>query len=95
MKHQFRLLLFTFLIAAQTGFAQDKHFSQFFANPITLNPALSGAFDGRLRLAGIYRDQWRDQLSEPYVTFAGSLDMRVPVGKKGSNYKDALGVGVL
>jgi hypothetical protein len=38
--------------------AQDPHFSQFFASPLTLNPALTGKFDGVLRVAGNYRDQW-------------------------------------
>ncbi|MFT6322195.1 MAG: hypothetical protein ACJAT4_003130, partial [Granulosicoccus sp.] len=27
--------------------AQDKHFSQFYSSPLTLNPALTGAYNGR------------------------------------------------
>jgi hypothetical protein len=27
--------------------AQDPHFSQFFASPLTLNPAFTGKFDGQ------------------------------------------------
>lgn len=75
--------------------AQDKHFSQFFSSPLTLNPALTGAFDGKLRLAGIYRDQWRPALQESYTTFASSIDLRFDAWGYGSNYKDAFAVGVI
>lgn len=98
MKNPFRLcvLIAGLLLTCTTEqFAQDKDFSQFYANPLTLNPALSGAFNGRLRLSAIYRDQWRDILNAPYTTFAGSLDLRIPVGGPKRNLKDAVGVGVL
>ena len=39
-------------------FAQDANFSQFYASPLTLNPALTGKFHGTLRVAGNYRNQW-------------------------------------
>lgn len=48
----FALLLGEFLQA------QDIHFTQFNMNPVGLNPALSGKFEGTLRLSGIYRDQY-------------------------------------
>ena len=38
--------------------AQDPNFSQFFASPLTLNPALTGKFNGVVRVAGNYRNQW-------------------------------------
>jgi type IX secretion system PorP/SprF family membrane protein len=38
--------------------AQDFHFSQFYASPLTLNPALTGNFNGFYRITGIYRNQW-------------------------------------
>ena len=34
--------------------AQDPNFSQFFASPLTLNPAMTGLFDGTFRVAGNY-----------------------------------------
>ncbi len=37
--------------------AQDAHFSQFYASPLTLNPALTGNFNGFYRISGIYRNQ--------------------------------------
>ena len=36
----------------------DPHFSQYYVYPAWLNPALTGAFDGDYRIAGIYRSQW-------------------------------------
>ena len=87
----FFLFLFIFMNLAK---AQDKHFTQFYASPLTLNPALTGAFDGRYRVGGIYRDQWRGVLDNPYVTFAGSVDVRFDITLD-SRYKDAFAVGLL
>jgi len=77
------------LAIAVAGIAQDQHFTQFFASPLTLNPALTGAYDGKYRLALIYRDQ------EPYKTFAGAIDLRFNFRNIGKRYKDAFGVGVV
>ena len=72
------LPLFFLLAIATTGLAQDQHFTQFFASPLTLNPALTGTFDGKYRVAFIYRDQ------EPYKTFAGAIDLRFNMRNIGS-----------
>lgn len=74
--------------------AQDRHFSQFYASPLTMNPALTGAFTGNFRLAGIYRDQWRAAIERPFTTLSTALDFRFrsPVV---SQYKDAFGVGLV
>lgn len=45
------------LFGALTINAQDSHFSQFYASPLTLNPALTGNFNGFYRISGIYRNQ--------------------------------------
>lgn len=74
--------------------AQDKHFTQFYASPLTLNPALTGAFNGKYRASAIYRDQWRNVLDAPYVTFATAIDVRFNV-ELDSRYKDAFAVGLL
>lgn len=52
------LLPLVFLSCAARVFAQDPNFSQFFASPLTLNPALTGKFNGMVRAAGNYRNQW-------------------------------------
>jgi len=51
------IFLFTVILSFQLR-AQDPNFSQFFASPLTLNPALTGKFDGMIRVAGNYRNQW-------------------------------------
>ncbi len=87
------LLLLAF-ITLSTAQAQDKHFTQFYASPLTLNPALTGAYNGRFRVSGIYRDQWRGALESPYTTFAAAVDVRFDVALD-SRYKDAFAIGLL
>jgi len=41
-------------VAAQV----DPHFSQYYAYPLWLNPALTGAIDGDYRLSANYKNQW-------------------------------------
>ncbi len=82
-------ILFLLFFAFANVQAQDQHFSQFFASPLTLNPALSGTFDGKYRVSMIYRDQ------EPFQTFAGAIDLRFPVRSVRSSNRDAFGVGFL
>ena len=71
MKHISLLILFG--LFTSVIFAQDKHFSQFYASPMAMNPALAGAFDGKFRVGAIYRDQWRGALDNPFVTFSRIL----------------------
>jgi type IX secretion system PorP/SprF family membrane protein len=52
-------LLLLMLVAAIAGNAQtDPHFSQYYAYPVWLNPALTGAIDGNYRVTAMYRSQW-------------------------------------
>jgi type IX secretion system PorP/SprF family membrane protein len=74
--------------------AQDKHFTQFYAAPLTLNPALTGAFEGRYRVGAIYRDQWRRVLENPIRTFAVAADLRFDAPGK-TNKDDAIGLGLV
>jgi len=73
--------------------AQDAHFTQYFATPLTLNPALTGLVQCDLRVAANYRSQWGSVSSNPYTTASISFDMATLKGKL--NNGDALGVGVL
>jgi len=70
-----RKLLCTLLILT-TGLlskAQDPNFSQFFVSPLTLNPALTGKFDGVFRIAGNYRNQW-PSINNAFTTYTASVD---------------------
>ncbi len=56
--------------------AQDPNFSQFFASPLTLNPASTGKFDGLYRIAGNYRNQW-PSINNAFVTKTASADFHL------------------
>jgi type IX secretion system PorP/SprF family membrane protein len=89
-----KLLLTLSLIIGLTAasFAQDPNFSQFFASPLTLNPALTGKFDGTFRVAGNYRNQW-PSINNAFVTKTASADFHLM-----KNYLadiDRWGVGLL
>ncbi|MBK9015712.1 MAG: PorP/SprF family type IX secretion system membrane protein [Saprospiraceae bacterium] len=75
--------------------AQDRAFSQFYASPLTLNPALTGAIEGKFRVSSIYRDQWRQAMQEPFQTFSSALDLRWRMGKERSRYQDHAAVGLM
>lgn len=93
MKH-----LFTFALLFALGgpvSAQDYHFSQFFATPVYLNPALTGLFPGRYRVSLATRSQWAQTLETPFSTTAFSADFHYFVNPKKRQYKDAFGVGVV
>ena len=71
--------LFIFAVTLVISFslkAQDPHFSQFFASPLTLNPAFTGKFDGQVRLAANHRDQW-PSIPKAYVTTSASVDFSI------------------
>lgn len=93
MKFFLTLSLSALLSAA--GFAQDYHFSQFFAAPLSLNPALIGLFPGNYRVSVTSRSQWAQTLETPFSTTAFSADFSYYVNPKKRQYKDAFGVGVV
>lgn len=75
-----------------TAQAQDPNFSQFFVSPLTLNPAMTGKFNGDFRIAGNYRDQW-PAISKAFITSTASLDF--PVLRSRLSELDTWGVGVM
>src|SRR5947209_754139 len=67
------LCLVMLVTAVHVLHAQDPNFSQFFASPLTLNPALTGKFDGVIRVAGNYRNQW-PTINNAFTTGTVSVD---------------------
>lgn len=62
--------------------AQDPQFSQFYAAPSQMNPALAGVFDGEYRLVANYRTQTYAVLgNEAYKSIAASFDWRRSVNR--------------
>jgi type IX secretion system PorP/SprF family membrane protein len=84
------LLLCTVFVSMVKG--QDPNFSQFFASPLTLNPALTGKFDGVMRVAGNYRDQW-PTINNAYVTKTISVDFGIL--KNRLSDIDHMGMGII
>ncbi len=72
--------------------AQDPAFSQFFASPLTLNPALTGKFSGSVRVAGNYRNQW-PQINNAFITSTISVDGNILTNKITNG--DAWGIGLM
>jgi type IX secretion system PorP/SprF family membrane protein len=88
------LILAFFSLCLGKVFSQDRQFTQFYASPLTLNPALSGMFEGKYRVGAIYRDQWRGLLDKPYQTFSFGADLRLEPFRSNVS-KDRIGVGLL
>jgi type IX secretion system PorP/SprF family membrane protein len=91
-----RKILFTFCICiaftglkAQNGF--DVHFTQNHLTPVTLNPALTGAFYGTVRVGGLYRDQWSSFLTNQFTTTSVFADVPLLTGFKENDW---IGVGI-
>lgn len=88
-----KIFLFTaVLFVFAYSHAQDPHFSQFFASPLTINPANTGNFSGSLRAALNSRTQL-PEFNNPYATKTLSLD--APIFKKYIKEDDKLSVGLL
>lgn len=66
-----------------SGKAQvDPHFSQYYVYPSWMNPALTGAFDGKYRVSAIYRNQWGNisPFSTPGVTAEFTTEKNINLG---------------
>lgn len=66
------VLIVTGLLCGTVAPAQDVSFSQFYANPLYLNPAFAGTI-GAPRIALQYRDQWQ-QFDDAYTSYAAAFD---------------------
>lgn len=93
MKHFNRLLSALGLALLAFGSqAQDIHFSQYNASPLTLNPAQTGNFNCTWRAGINYRNQWAS-VASPYVTYSGFFDMPLDM-VKGFDEGDVVAAGV-
>lgn len=79
------LLILCFLVSqSQELYAQDPTFTQFYANPLYLNPAFAGS-NKCPRISLNYRNEWPN-LSGNYITYSTSYDKYV------KNIKGGLGL---
>lgn len=63
--------------------AQDIHFSQFYAAPLQLNPALTGVMACDMRATANYRNQWSSVTgaSNSFQTYQAAFDSKLPVAR--------------
>lgn len=75
------------LMMGTPAFSQDIHFSQLFQNPLSLNPALGGAFNGTFLGEVNYRNQWNGVANgNGYTTTALTLEYHNMLKSWGNGY---------
>lgn len=79
-----------FLYTFQLLYAQDIHYSQFWMNPISLNPASTGFYDGDFRIGAYNRSQWYS-VTKAYQN--NGLWFDIPIAKR-SAQQDIFGYGM-
>ena len=80
------LLALTALLLCVQGRAQDFQFSQFYAAPLYLNPALTG-ISQETRMGSVYRNQWPG-LDYQFTAFTAYVD------HYSFDYKSGMGLSV-
>ena len=65
-------LIFLFCVCSIWSFSQDAEYSQFYANPLYLNPAFTGTSPNP-RVSVNYRNQW-PSLGNTFVNYSISFD---------------------
>jgi type IX secretion system PorP/SprF family membrane protein len=97
MKKRYFLLMFVLsLLTLNTAMAQDPQFTQFYANPLYLNPAFAGS-NICPRVCINYRNQWPG-ITGTYVTSSFSFDKYIYGIKSGIGFlatNDRAGQGTL
>ena len=83
-------VIFFILLPTTSAFGQDIHYSQYFNNPLILNPAETGNFEGDWRGIANYRNQW-SSLGIPFKTLSASYDQQLYYKK----YHFSPGISVL
>ena len=74
-KPQHRIKTYLFLCMCSLSiysYAQDLHFSQYFANPLSYNPANTGFFEGSYRLGVNHKQQWPWAIEGKFLNYNSS-----------------------
>ncbi len=80
------------LFAIVPATSQDAHYSQWVNTPLTVNPAMTGVFNGKFRFSNDFRSQWSG-ITKAYTDIHVSVD--VPVGRALLRNGQFFGVGFL
>ncbi|MDL2312164.1 PorP/SprF family type IX secretion system membrane protein [Bacteroidales bacterium OttesenSCG-928-B11] len=89
-KYKYIILLIIAFSFTKISNSQDFHYSQFYASPVSLNPATTGAYDGICRGGIHYRSQWM-AVTTPFTTFSAFADMPV---YKNNKRRELIGMGL-
>lgn len=87
-------LILALLIPALSIYAQDIHFSQYFANPISYNPAHTAFFNGSYRLGVNHKQQWPWAIDGKFLNYNSSsafADFSMLDNRRNNN--DWMGIG--
>src|SRR5690606_14744950 len=74
------------LLVAGGVSAQDKLFTQAFAHPVDLSPALTGNVEGRYRVTVAYRDQWRGLIESAFTTMSEYGEIQIPHNHRNAEF---------
>src|ERR1700761_8373732 len=80
-------LLLQIVIAGNVSAQIDPHFSQYYAYPLWLNPALTGVFSGDSRVTANFKSQWAS-VDNAFQTAAISADTHI-------NNRASIGINIL
>jgi type IX secretion system PorP/SprF family membrane protein len=80
-KRKVGFLLISIFYITTNLFGQDAHYSQFYANPIYLNPAFAGS-NNCPRFSINFRDQW-PAIRKGLISFSGSYDQHIVAIRSG------------
>lgn len=90
MKKIALLLLFSVWLPSQVSHGQQSLYSQYFSTPLSLNPSLTGYFNGSFRFSSINRSQWGED-GNPFKSLSASVEKRFLANSK----KGKLAAGLL
>ncbi len=74
------LILATLILCTLQAKGQDYHLSNYGNMPLLINPAQAGSFLGNQRVGMVYRDQWSQFTTEPFMTAGLYTDLSLDVG---------------
>ena len=69
MTYKKHILLLLTILSITLAVSQDIHFSQFFANPVSYNPANTGFFKGNFRIGVNHKEQWPWAVDGKYTNY--------------------------
>jgi type IX secretion system PorP/SprF family membrane protein len=94
MKKITYILIVLIVLTANPLFAQDNHYSLYYAPNLSINPATTGQFNGYYRVHMQYRKQWAAALRNPFISGNFGLEKsykRFGYGVNISNHKAGVG----